>query len=179
MTNNLPKRKSPRLKDYNYSAPGAYFITICVKGRKCMLSQIIVGTGVLDCPQNKLTPYGEIVDKYICQMSDFYNDITVDKYVVMPNHIHLLIRVADNPPTANGQSGTLVPTIDRKDRANAVISRFVSTLKRFCNKEFGENIWQARCHDHIIRDKNDYRGIWEYIDTNVLRWDKDCFYVTE
>ena len=50
MENNLPKRKSTRLKEYDYSSPGAYFITICTKDRKCLLSEIVVGTGVLDCP---------------------------------------------------------------------------------------------------------------------------------
>ena len=53
---------------------------------------------------------------------------------------------------------------------------FISTFKRFCNKEYGENIWQARSNDHIIRNEHDYKNIYEYIETNVIRWDKDCFY---
>lgn len=66
-------------------------------------------------------------------------------------------------------SGTPSPT-------NSVISRFVSTFKRFCNKEFGKNLWQRSFNDHIIRDKEDYNKIWEYIDTNPLKWELDCFY---
>ncbi|MBR1970096.1 MAG: hypothetical protein IKA17_07045, partial [Clostridia bacterium] len=87
MENNLPKRKSTRLKEYDYSSPGAYFITICTKDRKCLLSEIVVGTGVLDCPQNILTPYGEVANKHLINMSNFYENIKIDKFVVMPNHI--------------------------------------------------------------------------------------------
>ena len=165
----VPKRKSTRLKNYDYSAPGAYFITICVKDRKEWLSKIIVGTGVLDCPQNILTRYGKIADKYICQMNNFYKHVSVDKYVIMPNHIHLLIRILEN---MDGPSGTPVPT-------NSVISKFVGTFKRFCNKEYRENIWQSRSNDHIIRGEKDYKKIWEYIDTNVQRWERDCFYTNQ
>ena len=161
----LPKRKPTRLKEYDYSAPGAYFITICVKDRKQLLSRI-VGDGVLDVPQNILTKYGEIAEEYINQMNEFYDYISVDKCVIMPNHIHLILFVIDSE---NGTSWTPSPT-------NSVVSKFVSTFKRFCNNEFGENIWQRSYHDHIIRGEKDYRNIWEYIDTNVQRWELDCFY---
>ena len=87
----LPKRKPTRLKGYNYSTPRAYFITICTKDRKELLSEIIVGTGVLDCPQNILTQYGEIANKHLVNMSDFYENIKIDKFIVMPNHIHLIV----------------------------------------------------------------------------------------
>ena len=152
-----PVRKFVRLKEYNYNSSGAYFITICTKDRKKILSNIFVGTGVPDCPQTKLLVYGEIADRYINQLNDFYENISVDKYVIMPDHIHLLISIS------NGQSGTPVPTINNK---NSVIAKFVSTFKRFCNKEYGENIWQSRYYDHIIRNEQDYRETWEYIENN-------------
>ena len=166
---NLPKRKPTRLKGYDYSTPGTYFITICVKDRKEILSQIIVGDGVLDVPKNNLTDYGEIANKYILDMGDFYRNIKIENFVIMPNHIHLLIRVSEIDETI-GLSGTPAPT-------NPIISRFVSTFKRFCNKEYNENIWQRSFHDHIIRGEKDYLKIWEYIDTNVAKWEEDCFYV--
>ena len=164
----LPIRKPIRLKGYDYSTPGAYFITICVKDRKQLLSKIIVGTDVLDSPKNILTSYGEIANKHLVNMSDFYENIRNDKFIVMPNHIHMLIQITQTG-RANGPSGTPVPT-------NSLIAQFVSTFKRFCNKEYGKNIWQARSNDHIIRGEIDYQKIWEYIDTNVIRWEKDCFY---
>ncbi len=100
----LPKRKPTRLSGFDYSSQGVYFVTICTKDRKCLLSEI-VGTGVLDCPRNTYSKYGEIANKNICQMNEFYKNISVDKYVIMPNHIHLLISVKNN-----GQSRTPVPT---------------------------------------------------------------------
>ena len=168
---NLPNRKSTRLKGYDYSKPGAYFITICTKNRKELLSQISVGTGVLDCPQNILKSYGKIANNHLENMSDFYENIKLVKYVIMPNHIHLLIQIYETKFEAEPSAMPLP--------ANSLIAKFISTFKRFCNKEYGENIWQARSNDHIIRDDEDYRKIWVYIDTNVQRWNKDCFYVDE
>ena len=163
----LPNRKTTRLKDYDYSSPGAYFITICTKDRKEILSNI-VGTGVPDGPQNILTQYGKIAEKHILNMTSFYDNLSVDNYVIMPNHIHLLIQI-HYTDIKNGPPRTSVPT-------NSVISQFVSTFKRFCNKEYGENIWQPRSNDHIIRNEHDYHNIYDYIATNVIKWNKDCFY---
>lgn len=59
---------------------------------------------------------------------------------------------------------------------NSIVAKFIYTFKRFCNKEYGDNIWQRMSNDHIIRGEKDYQKIWEYIDTNVIRWEKDCFY---
>ena len=165
----LRNRKSNRLKEYNYSLQGAYFITICTKDRKQILSKINVGTGVLDCPEIKLLRYGKIADKYINQLNDFYDNISVDKYVIMPNHIHLLIRILD----LNGQSGTPVPTNAHIDNKNSVIAKYVSTFKRFCNKEYGLNIWQARYYDHVIRGEQDFNDTIEYIENNPIKWETD------
>ena len=166
----LPKRKPTRLKGYDYSTPGAYFITICVKDRKQMLSVIPVGDGVLDVPQNKLTKCGLIAEKHLNRMNDFYKSISIDTYVIMPNHIHLLLSVKYiDEHNLNGTSGTPSPTI----------SEFVSTFKRFCNRDYGKNIWQRSFHDHIIRNEKSYLKIWEYIDTNVACWRNDCFYSEE
>ena len=161
----LPKRQQNRLENFDYNQNGAYFITICVKNRKRILCDI-VGTGVLDCPKIDLLKHGKIADKYIKQINDFYDNISVDNYVIMPDHIHFLISIT------NGQSGTPVPTdiIKIIDNKNSVVAKFVGTFKRFCNKEYGENIWQPRYHDHIIRNQEDYNDIWEYIQNNPKKW---------
>ena len=161
----LPQRKPNRLENYDYSKNGAYFITICVKDRKKILSKINVGTGVLDCPKIHLLNHGKISDKYIKQLNGFYDNISVEKYCIMPDHIHLLISVNNALPY--GQSGTPVPT---KGNKNSVVAKFVSTFKRYCNKEYGENIWQSRYYDHIIRNEQDYNEIWEYIENNPKKW---------
>ena len=132
------------------------------------MSEIIVGDGVLDVPQNILTYYGEIADKYIRQMNDYYDQNSVEKYVIMPNHIHMIITISEDEKPI-WSSGTPTPT-------NSLIPQFVSTFKRYCNREYPIPIWQRSFHDHIIRGEKDYLKIWEYIDTNVLKWEDDCFY---
>ena len=160
----LEQRKAKRLKQYDYSSNGAYFITVCTKDRRQNLSKI-VGTGVHDCPQIQLLNQGEIADKYIKQLSDFYDYIAVDKYIIMPDHIHMIIVVS------NGQSVRPVPTSNQKiDNTNSVVAKFVGTFKRFCNKEYGENIWQPRYYDHVIRNEQDYNEIWKYIENNPSKW---------
>ena len=162
----FPIRKSPRLKEFDYNSTGAYFITICTKDKRCLLSRI-VGTGVLDCPSVMLTSYGKIAEKYLHQLNNFYDHLSVEDYVIMPNHIHILLFVFEH-----GQSRTPVPTT----RANSTVSQFLSTFKRFCNKEYGSNIWQARANDHIIRNQKDYDEHRKYIDENPFRWQSDRLY---
>ena len=125
---------------------------------------------VLDRPKIELSQYGVIADEQIKKMNNFYNHISVDKYVVMPNHIHLLISLN----FANGRSRTPVPTII--NNANSEISKFVGTFKRFTNKKYGKNIRQRSFYDHIIRGEEDFREIWEYIDGNPQKWLNDRFY---
>ena len=79
----LKKRKTPRYQSFDYNSNGVYFITICTQNRRCILSRI-VGTGVPDCPHPELTKYGQIADKYIKQLNDFYNHLSVEEYVIMP-----------------------------------------------------------------------------------------------
>ena len=161
-----PKRKTIRLKEYDYNTPGYYFITFCTKDKKKLLCDI-VGTGLLDGPKVYLTAYGEIANRQLQYMKEFYEDIRLEKYVIMPNHIHLLLQILD---VGNGPSGRPVPT-------NSKIARFVGTFKRFCNKKYHFDIWQGRSHDHIIRSEKDYLKIWEYIDNNPAKWADDCFYM--
>ena len=156
-------RKPNRLKKYNYSTQGVYFVTICTLERRCILSNI-VGGGVLDAPEVRLSEYGKIAEIQIEAMNKMYDDIGIDGYIIMPNHIHLLINI-------KGSSGTPTPT-------NAVIPSFVSTFKRFCNKRIGCNIWQRSYNDHIIRDEEDFLHHLKYIDENPAKWSSDKYYLT-
>ena len=172
-------RKTTRLEIFDYNSQGAYFITVCTQNKEHLLSKIVlketfVGTGVPDGPQTskeiyvELTEYGKIANKYINQLNDFYENISVDDYVIMPNHIHLLINIHENGP-----SRTPVPTelvCVEKTIQNSTISRFVSTFKRFVNKEIDKNVWQMRSFDHIIRDNKDYEFHIKYIHENPIKW---------
>lgn len=161
----LPTRKPNRLPDFDYSTPGAYFLTICTQDKRCILGQI-VGGGDFDTPQVSLSWMGEVV-RHNVERSRQIANIHVDKYVIMPNHIHLILFVDRND--IDGPSESPAPT-------NAIVPHYVSTLKRFCNKELGKNIFQRSYHDHVIRDERDYLKIWAYIDNNPARWKEDCFY---
>ena len=154
----FPKRKSTRLKDYDYSRTGAYFITICTQGKKCILSRI-VGEGFHALPKIELTTIGKEIEKSICYINANYFGVAIDKYVIMPNHLHLIV-VLDN----TGGDGT------------PPLQNIIGQLKSYTTNKFGGCLWQRSYHDHIIRGKEDYNKIWEYIDTNVLRWEQDCFY---
>jgi REP element-mobilizing transposase RayT len=160
----LPVRKPNRLPSFDYNTPGAYFITICTKDRKNILGKV-VGGGAFDAPQAELTDIGKITEKYILS-GNCMPQVCVDKYVVMPNHIHMILFVnADSSGTPRASSPT-----------NAIVPHFVSTFKRFCYREAGSTIFQRSYHDHIIRNQKDYLKIWEYIDNNPAQWQEDCFY---
>ena len=169
MDKELPKRKPTRLKNFDYNSTGAYFITICTENREKILSRI-VGGDVPDAPKSvELLAYGKTAEKYINQLNDFYDNIKVDKYVIMPNHIHIILFVLNK-----GASRTSPPT-----KQHSIVSRFVSTFKRFCNKEYGKNIWQRHFNDHIIRNREDYEEHIKYICENPVAWYYDELYTNE
>ena len=101
----LNKRKTPRYQSFDYNSVGVYFITICTHNRRCILSRI-VGTGVPDRPHIELTKYGAIADKYIKQFNEFYAHLSVENYVIMPNHIHILLWVKENKNTSENTHKT-------------------------------------------------------------------------
>ena len=112
-----------------------------------------------------LTAAGCIVDRYIRSISAAYPHIVVDQYIIMPNHVHLLLTVLHN----DGAPGSSRPT--------ALIPRVVAALKRFTNQEAGCKLWQTSYYDHIIRDEADYTARYNYILDNPRRWAEDEYYI--
>ena len=159
MIKDIPKRKPTRLKEYDYSSVGAYFVTICVKDRKEILSKIIVGEGLCALPKNELTPIGKQIEKSIEYINNNYMGVSIPKFIVMPNHIHLIVHLEDT-----GGDGT------------PPLQNVIGQLKSYTTKKYKHTFWQRSFHDHIIRDEKDYAKIWEYIDTNAIKWEEDCFY---
>lgn len=156
------KRKGLRLVGYDYGQVGGYFITICTKDRKEILSS--VGAGHLAGPVVELTEIGKIVDTLIQGIPQTYPTVTVEKYVIMPNHIHLLIQIAEPGP-----AGCPAPTIPK----------IVSALKSMTVRKVGKPVWQRSYYDHVIRDESDYLRIWNYIDTNPAKWKEDEYFVPQ
>ena len=154
-----PTRKSIRLTEYDYSAPGAYFITNCTKDRRCLLWEN-VGTGIARPP--KLSHYGNIVNEAVRNIGAHYAGILVDNYVVMPNHVHLILRICYD------DSGRAMPV--------PTVSTVIQQTKGYVTKQIGHSIWQTRFYDHIIRNQADYDDIYRYIEENPLRWEQDKLY---
>ncbi len=150
MRENLPKRKHSRLKYYGYSKEGYYFITICTKKRLELLGNIE------NANQIKLTRAGEVAHKYIKEIEHVYEKIQIDEYVIMPNHIHMIIII--------------------KEKERISISKVIQQYKGMVTKELGYSIWQKLFYEHIIRTEKDYYIIKEYIQNNISNWEKDIYF---
>ena len=154
MTDSFPQRKDLRLKRFDYNSSNAYFLTICTQARQRILSRIVAGTD--GKPQIVLTQIGDVIERNIRSI-DNTGYALVDLYVIMPDHIHLIIRLNEK----------IKETIDPM---NQTIPHIVSTLKRFCTKEIGYNVFQRSYYDHIIRDRNDYEARMKYVYENPAKW---------
>ncbi|MGM9640834.1 MAG: transposase [Faecousia sp.] len=164
----LPIRKRTRLEKWDYSSPATYFLTICAKDRRPFFSRV-VDCGITESAKVSLLPCGREIQNAIAFFAENNTDLRFDAWVIMPNHIHILLTLKQSP---GGASGMMRPT-------SQVIPKFVSSLKRFTNRKCGRELWQNGYYDHIIRDEQDFLRIWQYIDTNPARWLEDKYYVIE
>ena len=160
----LPKRKKGRLTGCDYSANGSYYITVCTKDKQHILGHS-VGGGVLDAPYVRLSKCGAMVRDTLLEMDAFYDEITINHYVIMPNHVHFILSICGE----RGPSRTPAPT-------NARLPAFLSVWKRLTNKKAGFPIWQRGYYDHVIRNEADYLRNWQYMDENPVRWTEDEYY---
>ena len=151
-----------RLSLFDYSQPGYYFITICTKTPHSILRR---GAQCAPAPLPPLTSAGLAAERFLLEIPVHYPMISVDHYVVMPNHVHLILVI-----TA-GHIGT-----DGRTVCAPTVSRVVRGWKEAVTKQIGVSIWQKSFHDHIIRTETDYLRIWNYIDTNPAKWREDCYY---
>ena len=166
MENNLPKRKHPRLEHYDYSTAGAYFITICTQGRRCLLSRI-VGRGLAPA-EIQYTAYGRIAQEQLLLLEERYPSLKVDQYVIMPNHIHAILLLAE---TAGASPR---PTI------MDIVCAYKSLTTRQCKKAQPiEKLFQSSFYEHVIRGREDYNEIAEYIVNNPNQWELDKLYSKE
>lgn len=172
---NLPKRKSTRLKNYDYSSTGVYFVTICIQNRKQILSEIVktihpfideignlaVGEGLAPPAYSvKLKPCGKIVQEQLQRIEQRFPNVNVKNYVIMPDHIHAILYLRKNTGGASPS-----PTLDD------VICAFKSLTSRICKQQYGiEKIFQRSSAEHIIRNREDYETRKKYIYENPMRW---------
>jgi REP element-mobilizing transposase RayT len=162
----LPVRKPARLEGYNYSGAGYYFVTVCVKDGHEMLGRIVPNVGAATC-RPPLSDIGNAVKTAIENIPKIYSHIRVDKYVIMPNHIHMILCV-DNPARDGSDDGRQV--------AAPTMSLIIGNMKRAVSMQIGFSMWQKSFHDHIIRNEAEYQAIWKYIDENPIKWEEDRYY---
>ena len=157
----LPKRKPTRLKNFDYSSAGAYFVTICIRDRMNILSEITVGEGLAPPEITvKLKPCGEVVKEQLQLIEARFPSVTIEDYVIMPDHIHAVIFLHEK---AGGASPS--PTLDD------VVCAFKSLTSRSCKQKFGiEKMFQRSSAEHIVRDRDDYETRRKYIYENPMRW---------
>ena len=158
---NRAQRKHIRLKQYDYAEEGVYFITFCTKNRAPLLSHI-VGRGALTPPQAYLTDIGNTANEMIRNIPKYYPGIYIDRYVIMPNHIHMLIRITPG----NGGVGSPRPTVNE----------IIKGIKGLATRKIGFSIWQTGFYNHIIRDDEDDQIRFRYIEENPARWPQDEYY---
>lgn len=145
----FPSRKSPRLRGYDYTAANYYFVTICTWEKKCLFGE-----------PNHLNDWGKTAAAGLEKIGEHYAGVCVDKFVVMPNHIHAILVL---PGKITGLSEVI-------GSYKSYVTRRIHTVSP------NLRVWQTSFHDHVIRGREDYEKIWEYIHTNPIKWEQDCFY---
>ena len=144
----FPVRKNPRCTGYNYRASNYYFVTVCTREKKWLFGK----PGVLN-------RYGEIAYAGLVGIRKHFPGVSVDKMVVMPNHVHAIIILAGD---------------------DVHLSTVIGQYKSFVSKEIhcldpDISVWQASFHDHVIRNQQSYEKICGYIEGNPLKWQEDCY----
>ena len=148
----FPVRKNPRLENFDYASCYYYFVTICTKDKCCLFGS-----------PSKLSHFGMIAKDCLKEIVQHFHGVQLDKWVVMPNHIHAIVVLSGS---------------------NASLSTIIGQYKSAVTKQMHTidpqiAVWQSSFHDHVIRNQADYERIWAYIDTNPARWMDDCFYTPQ
>ncbi|MDD5731995.1 MAG: hypothetical protein PHU42_03835 [Patescibacteria group bacterium] len=192
-------RKSIRLKDFNYSEPGDYFITICTQDRKCLFGEIVDG-------DMKLNEVGKIVEKCWLEIPEHFPNTELDIFQIMPNHIHFILRILEEEldeennrigcrdaihrvqldqdanqdamnrvPTGGDQGGFagLKSPMLNPNSLSKIIRWFKGRTTFEIHKMNIDFMWQSKFYDHIIRNEKSYDEIYTYIFSNPQTWDRD------
>ena len=157
-TNKLPQRKNTRLKEYDYSQAGYYFVTFCMKDRHEFFSHIVDAELIL-------TKYGKIVDEVIKNLSILYK-VEIDYYVIMPDHIHLILILDEFVKTTS------------KGKYKFSLSDIIGKLKSYSSRKIRELLnedeqfyWQKSFYDRVIRNEKELFSIRQYIHNNPINWE--------
>ncbi|HHE31532.1 MAG TPA: hypothetical protein ENL07_02550 [Chlorobaculum parvum] len=177
---NYPDRQSLRLKDYDYSQPGAYFVTLCAKDRWSLFGEIVDGV-------MQLNEAGRIVAEEWMKSAEIRQEIKLDEWVIMPNHFHGIVVITSDSVRAHGRAPVQKPR-GASDRPlcrppksiGAMIAGFKSAATKHINayrQTPGEKLWHRNYWEHVIRNEHDLAEICEYIRNNPAKWEFDGFYL--
>jgi len=165
----IKKRKPLRLKEYDYSLPGSYFVTVCTKDRVDLFGDI--ENGIIE--ENE---HGRIVRTCWEKLPNHYPMIMLDEFVVMPNHVHGII-IIDNPVGVIHESPLQMNKLARRQMLlPKIVGRFKQNIAKQINIMRGtyrETVWQRNYYEHIIRNEKSLYRIREYIRTNPEQWTWD------
>jgi putative transposase len=155
-------RRSTRLKDYNYTNSGSYFVAICVQNRLCLLGQIINETV-------SLSDYGMIVNECWRDIPSHFPDVIIDEYVIMPNHIHGILSITKHEERAGQRPAPTGQSLCQ------IIQRFktFSAIRVNDRRKIIGPFWQRNYYEHIIRSEYNLNTIREYIISNPIQWNLD------
>jgi REP element-mobilizing transposase RayT len=159
-------RRSVRLKDYDYSQFGSYFVTLCVQGKEFLFGDVKNGTVVL-------SPIGKIAQEHWMEIPNHFSNVTLDEFIIMPNHLHGIICIqpvgAQNFVPLRNQFKKIIPK-----SIGTIIRAYKSSVTHWCNKNgYSSFKWQRNFYERVIRNENELNRIREYIVTNPLKWEWD------
>ncbi len=176
---NIRHRRSIRLKDYDYSQPGAYFVTLCTHTRECLFGQIADDVMVMN-------DAGRMIERWWRELPNKYPVVDMDNYMIMPNHFHGIIAIVgaalrgcpqEQYPVNGGQPHGVAPTLgDMIDWFKTMTTNdYIRGVKHHQWRPFTGRFWQRNYYEHIIRDEHDLGTIREYITNNPARWERDDY----
>ena len=144
---NHPERKPNRIPQYDYSTPNYYFITICTHNRNCLFGTV-----------ENLNGFGQIAAEVLLEIPKHFPHASVDKFIVMPNHIHAIIVLRDTP-------------VPQRQSLSVILGQYKATVSKRIHRSMPDKqIWQKSYYDRVIRNEQNYRDAWRYIDENPVRW---------
>ena len=166
--------ESARLRDWDYRARGWCFVTICAQRRACILGTIADGKVLL-------SPLGRVAEAELQTLHTHYNNVQIDSFVVMPNHVHAIVMI-DGAHCFSPNPNRFVPTVVRKagpvppqpGSLSAMIRSYkAGVTRRWHELSLGQVVWQSRFHDHILHGDAVINAVRDYIRNNPANWSHD------
>ncbi len=162
-----------RLRGYDYSTPGAYFVTICSWQRKCMFGEVV---------DDEVRPneIGQAIAETWARLSQHYSSVELDEFIVMPNHIHGVILLKEPASDVAGDRAGLKPAPTPNQRRRHGLPEVVRGFKTFSARRInslrgnpGAPVWQRNYYEHVVRNEEELNRIRQYVRDNPVKWSDD------